>query len=78
MLRVRADLEEDGNELSDKETEIHNSSSGPVGSVLVFTIEPGRDLLLALKKMVEEAGVQSGLVLSAVGSLKKALLRNMK
>jgi predicted DNA-binding protein with PD1-like motif len=66
------------NEVYDKETEKNNSSSGPVGRAFVFTIEPGKDLLLALKKMLEEEGIQSGLVISAVGSLKKALLRNMK
>ncbi len=64
--------------MSYKETRKDNSILGSIGRVLVFTIEPGRDLLLALKKMIEEKGIQSGFMLSAVGSLEKALLRNMK
>lgn len=45
--------------------------------VLVGKIEPGHDLLLALKKMVEDEGIEGGFILSIIGSLRRAILRNV-
>jgi len=61
-----------------RRTRLWNSGSGSAGRILVLTIEPDNDLFLTLKKAVEEEGIRSGIVVSAVGSLKRALLRNVK
>ncbi len=55
-----------------------NSGSGSSGRVLVLTIEPENDLLQGIEAAVEKKKIESGIVISAVGSLKKAVLRNVK
>lgn len=50
---------------------------GGIKRVLVGKIEPGHDLLSALRKMAEDAGIEGGVILSMVGSLRRAVLRNV-
>lgn len=51
---------------------------GRASRIAVFRVEPDRDLLQALVRIAERSGIRTGLIISAVGSLKRARLRNMK
>lgn len=50
---------------------------GRVKRLLMGKIEPDRDLLSALKKIAEDEGVMGGVILSIIGSLRRAVLRNV-
>lgn len=50
---------------------------GGIGMVLIGKIEPRHDLLSALKKMVEDAKIESRVILSVIGRLRRAVLRNV-
>ena len=52
--------------------------SGSPGKILVARIKSGNDLLLSLKNVVEENGIKAGTILSGVGLLGKARIRNVK
>jgi hypothetical protein len=52
--------------------------SGRPGRVIVARVEPGSDLLRSLQKVVAEEGVTSGVIVSGVGLLKQAKLRNCR
>lgn len=52
--------------------------SGAPGKVFVARIKSGSDLLLSIKNFVEENGVRAGVILSGVGLLGKARIRNVK
>lgn len=45
---------------------------------MIARIKPGSDLLASISSLVEKNGVKAGAVLSGVGLLKKAYLRNCK
>lgn len=55
-----------------------NGSSGTIIRTIAVKIEPGHDLLESLENIVHELGVKTGVILSAVGSLEKGQLRNVK
>jgi hypothetical protein len=46
--------------------------------VIVARVKPGSDLLRSLQKIVAEEGITSGVIVSGVGLLKQARLRNCK
>lgn len=50
---------------------------GGVKRVLLGKIEPGQDLLSALERIAEEEGIEGGVILSVIGSLRRAVLRNV-
>ena len=52
--------------------------SARIQRVLIAKIEPGEDLLKGIQAIAEKEAVSAGVILSAVGSLRKAKLRNMK
>ena len=52
--------------------------SGQPGRVIVARVKPGSDLFRSLQKVVVEEGVTSGVILSGVGLLKQAKIRNCK
>jgi predicted DNA-binding protein with PD1-like motif len=54
------------------------SSSGTSIRTVAVKIEPGHDLLESLEKTVDKLGIKTGVILSAVGSLEKGRLRNVK
>ncbi|MEM0054168.1 MAG: DNA-binding protein [Nitrososphaeria archaeon] len=51
---------------------------GLPGKFIVVRLKTGVDLLLSLKKIVEENGIKAGVILSGVGLLGKARIRNVK
>jgi len=51
---------------------------GNRGRVLVTRIMPGSDLLQSVRTVVEEHGIKAGVIISGVGLLRKARLRNCK
>jgi predicted DNA-binding protein with PD1-like motif len=51
---------------------------GESGRVLVARIMPGSDLLQSVGTIVEKHGIKAGVVISGVGLLRKAHLRNCK
>jgi predicted DNA-binding protein with PD1-like motif len=55
-----------------------NLSSGVVKRVLFMKFEPGNDLLGCIEEAVVEQGIETGFVVSGIGSLKNARLRNVK
>jgi predicted DNA-binding protein with PD1-like motif len=61
-----------------KVTDRYIARSGQTGRVIVARVKPGSDLLRSLKKVAAEEGVTSGIILSGVGLLKQARLRNCK
>ena len=52
--------------------------SGRPGRVIVARVKPGSDLLRSLRKIAAEEGITSGFIVSGVGLLKRARLRNCK
>ena len=48
------------------------------GRVFVARLKPEADLILSIRKIAEEKSVKSGVILSGVGLLRKAELRNCK
>lgn len=52
--------------------------SGRSSKVLVARIKPDSDLLESIRDIVEENGVKAGVILSGVGLLRRAQLRNCK
>jgi predicted DNA-binding protein with PD1-like motif len=59
-------------------TNRYDLRSGGAGRVVVARLKPGSDLLGALQEMVEDEGVEAGVILSGVGLLGEARLRNCK
>ena len=53
-------------------------SSGAIIRAIAVKIEPGKDLLECLVNIVNKIGVKTGVIVSAVGSLEKGKLRNVK
>jgi len=51
---------------------------GKPGRILVARIKPGSDLLQSIRSLVEKERIKAGVILSGVGLLKKAHLRNCK
>jgi predicted DNA-binding protein with PD1-like motif len=43
-----------------------------------FRAKPGADLLMALKEAVKAEGIRTGVIVSGIGALKKAVFRNLK
>lgn len=54
------------------------SRIGKSGRVLVARIMPGSDLLQSIRTIVEKHGIKAGVIISGVGLLRKARLRNCK
>lgn len=52
--------------------------SGRIEEVLVLAIGAGSDLKSAIEEVARKENVASGIVLSGIGTLKKAVLRNPK
>ena len=57
---------------------IEDLASGGVKRVIVAKIEPGSDLLSALEEVVQRERIHAGVILSCVGSLRKARLRQLR
>lgn len=53
-------------------------SSGAIIRAIAVKIEPGKDLLECLVNIVNKLEVKTGVIVSAVGSLEKGRLRNVK
>lgn len=49
---------------------------GRPGGIVVARLKPGSDLLLSLQEIVEMKGIEAGVILSGVGLLGEAKLRN--
>jgi len=54
------------------------SRSGKSGRVLVARVKPGSDLMKSISAVAEENGIKAGVIISGVGLLKRAHLRNCK
>ena len=52
--------------------------SGRPGRVIVARVKPGSDLLRSLQKIAAEEEITSGVIVSGVGLLKQARLRNCR
>ncbi len=52
--------------------------SGRPSRVIVARVKPGSDLLRSLQKIAAEEGIASGVIVSGVGLLKQARLRNCR
>ncbi len=50
---------------------------GRLRRIIVGKIEPGQDLLSALKRVVEDEKIENGIILSVIGSLRRAVLRSV-
>lgn len=48
------------------------------GKIIVSRIKTGSDLLLSLQKLVDESSIKSAVIISGVGLLRKARIRNCK
>lgn len=53
-------------------------ASGSLGRIIAVHLDPGLDLLAAIRAVVTDQGITSGIILSGAGSLKKAVLRNVR
>jgi predicted DNA-binding protein with PD1-like motif len=59
-------------------TNRYDVRSGESGRVIVARLKPGSDLLGSLQEIVVREGVEAGVILSGVGLLGEARLRNCK
>lgn len=57
---------------------IEDLASGSVKKVIVAKVKPGSDLLSAFEEIALREGIRAGIVLSCIGSLKKATLRQLE
>jgi len=57
---------------------IEDLASGSIKRVTVAKVRPGSDLLTALEEIAPRERIRAGLVLSCIGSLKKATLRQLR
>ena len=53
-------------------------AAGSLGRVIAVHLDPGLDLLASIRAVVAEQGITSGIILSGAGSLKRAVLRNVR
>jgi len=51
---------------------------GNLGKVVAFRLGPGCNLMKSLEEIVKRENIQSGLVLSGAGSLRRVTLRNVR
>lgn len=58
--------------------EIGGIGVGEFGRAVVAKIEPGSDLLSSLREVAMRHGIRCGVILSAVGSLSRVTIRNLK
>ena len=56
----------------------HDARVGGAGRVVVARLKPGSDLLLSIQEIANKEGVGAGVILSGVGLLGEARLRNCK
>jgi predicted DNA-binding protein with PD1-like motif len=49
-----------------------------IGGVILSRLMPGDDLFKSLRKTAQDHGIERGVVLSAIGSLKHVIFRNVK
>ncbi len=56
----------------------HDARVGSASRVVVARLKPGSDLLLTLRDIVVKEGIEAGVILSGVGLLGEARLRNCK
>lgn len=56
----------------------HDTRVGSASRVIVARLKPGSDLLLSLRDIAVKEGVEAGVILSGVGLLGEARLRNCK
>jgi len=49
-----------------------------IDGVILSRLMPGEDLFAGLKKIVQDHGIERGVILSAIGSLKDVVFRNVK
>jgi predicted DNA-binding protein with PD1-like motif len=54
------------------------SKTSQPGKIIISRIKSGSDLLLSLQKIVDETGIRAAVILSGVGLLRKAKIRNCK
>lgn len=56
----------------------YDARSGEAGRIIVVRLKPGGDLLMVLRDLVFEESIEAGVILSGVGLLGEARLRNCK
>lgn len=61
-----------------KESKILQSSAAPLLEIVHLRVRPGEDLLEALEEGVNRHNITSGVFLSGVGALSKAVFRNLR
>jgi hypothetical protein len=49
-----------------------------IDGIILSRLMPGEDLFTSLKKIVQDHGIERGVILSAIGSLKDVVFRNVK
>lgn len=54
------------------------SKLGSVGRIVAIRIKPGSDLLRSIRNLAEKNGLGAGVILSGVGLLRRAYMRNCK
>jgi predicted DNA-binding protein with PD1-like motif len=59
-------------------TSIECIGSSPVLRVVQFRTKPGSDLLQAIAEALKAEGVRSGIFVSGLGALRKAVFRNLR
>jgi len=57
---------------------VRDSKFSPLEGVVQLRIKPGADLLEGIREGIKKHGIKSGVFLSGLGALKKAVLRNLR
>ena len=60
------------------ESHLESIGSQSIERLVQFRVKPDADLLAAIEEAIEAGGIRSGVIVSGLGALKKAVFRNLR
>ena len=60
------------------ESHLESIGSQRIERLVQFRVKPNADLLAAIEEAIEAEGIQTGVIVSGLGALKKAVFRNLR
>jgi len=61
-----------------EDSKIVSIGAAQLQKIVQFRVKEGSDLLLGIKEAVQREGIASGVIISGIGALNKAIFRNLK
>ena len=60
------------------ESHLESIGSQNIERFVQFRVKPDADLLAAIEEAIEAEGIRTGVIVSGLGALKKAVFRNLR